>query len=136
MRILIIFLLLLVFLSQGRPSLSADNPRYAVSVLPTPVFNTADFRTIFGGRDGTTLQLNPCGQIRELEFIAYPGSVFRIESVIKGKSSEIYRVSTGEYPYPTEKGYFIDGRFLKTTDKEPPTRVPRRTAGDGGLPGV
>ncbi len=125
MRILIIFLLLLVFLYQGRPSLSADNPRYAVSVLPTPVFNTADFRTIFGGRDGTTLQLNPCGQIRELEFIAYPGSVFRIESVIKGKSYEIYRVSTGEYPYPTEKGYFVDGRFLKTTDKEPPTRVPR-----------
>jgi hypothetical protein len=125
MRILIILPILLTFLSLGRPSLSTDNPRYAVSVLPTPVFHTPDFGTIFGGRDGTTLQLDPCGQIRELEFIAFPGSVFRIESAIVGKHYVIYRVSTDEYPYPSDKGYFIDARFVKTMDSVPPLRTCR-----------
>jgi hypothetical protein len=131
MRILIILSILLAFLSLGRPSLSADNPRYAVSVLPTPVFHTADFGTIFGESDGTTLQLDPCGQICELEFIALPGCVFRIESAIVGKHPVIYKVTADEYPYPTDKGYFIDARFVKTTDSIPPPRtcrLPSRSA--------
>lgn len=125
MRILVFFPILLVLLALCRPSMSADYPRYAVSVLPTPVFHTADFASIFGGRNGMTLQLDTCGQIRELEFIAYPGTVFRIESAIKGKHSAVYRISTDEYPYPTDKGYFIDARFVKTTDSMPPARICR-----------
>lgn len=128
MRLPIIFTIVIALLVPCRPSVSADTPRYAVSVLPTPVFNTPDIANIFGGSDGTALRLDPCGQIRELEFVAFPGSVFRIESGIKGTRAVVYRVTTDEYPYPTEKGYFIDGRFVKTTDVEPPARMPRLPA--------
>src|SRR5512135_948528 len=107
MRITIVISIFLALLALLGPSLSAGCPRHAVSVLPTPVFNTPDLVGIFGGRDGMTLRLDPCGQLRELEFIALPGSVFRIESAIAGKHSLIYRVTTDEYPYPTDKGYFI-----------------------------
>ncbi len=125
MRFAVITSIFLVFLVAASPSPAAGCPRYAVAVLPTPVFNTPGFGRIFGGSNGATLQLDPCGQIRELEFIAYPGSVFRIESAIKATHAVVYRVTTDEYPYPTEKGYFIDGRFVKTTDVEPPARTPR-----------
>ncbi len=125
MRFAVITSIILVFLVTASPSPAAGSPRYAVAVLPTPVFNTPGFRRIFGGSNGAPLQLDPCGQIRELEFIAYPGSVFRVESAIKEKHDVVYRVSTDEYPYPTAKGYFIDGRFVKTTDNEPRARVPR-----------
>ncbi len=131
MRTLVILAMLLAFLSPSRHSLSAENPCYAVSVLPTPVFHTADFGGIFGGRSGTTLRLDQCGQIRELEFIAFPGSVFRIQSTIRGKLTVVYRVSTDEYPYPTDKGYFIDARFVKTAEIMLPPRerrLPSRSA--------
>jgi len=131
MRFAAITAILLVFLIPSTPSLPAGNPRYAVAVLPTPVINSPDFSRIFGGQNGDSLQLDPCGQIRELEFIAIPGSVFHIESAIKEKRAVVYRVTTDEYPYPTGKGYFIDARFVKTTDAMPPLRerrLPSRSA--------
>ena len=131
MRITIVISIFLALLALLGPSLSAGCPRHAVSVLPTPVFNTPDLAGIFGGRDGMTLRLDPCGQLRELEFIALPGSVFRIESAIAGKHSLIYRVTTDEYPYSTDKGYFIDVRFVKISENMPPPRtcrIPSRLA--------
>jgi cell wall-associated NlpC family hydrolase len=100
-------------------------PPFATAVLPTPVFHTPDIAAIFGGQDGKTLRLDGCGQIRELEFIAFPGTVFRIEAATTVAGLVIYRVSTDEYPYPTDKGYFIDSRFVKTTDREPAARLRR-----------
>ena len=99
-------------------------PRYAVSVFPTPVLNTSDFAAVFGGRDGKTLHLDRCGQIREMEFVALPGTPFHIEESLHHGNTDIYRVTTDDYPYPTTKGYFIDSRFVRTTDA-PPSPRPR-----------
>jgi cell wall-associated NlpC family hydrolase len=97
-------------------------PIYAVAVFPTPVLNTPDFKTVFGGRDGKTLHLDTSGLVREVEFVAIPGTVFHIEDSLKESGQTIYRVTTDEYPYPTRTGYFIDSRFVKTNSTPPSPR--------------
>ncbi len=97
-------------------------PPYAVATLPTPVLNTPDFAGVFGGPDGQTLKQDGCGLIRAVEFVALPGTPFRIEETIRRGHSPIYRVTTEDYPYPGKTGYYIDGRFVTTTAVEPPSR--------------
>ncbi|HEX9024754.1 MAG TPA: peptidoglycan endopeptidase [Geobacteraceae bacterium] len=100
-------------------------PRYAVAVLPTPVLNSADFAGVFGGGDGRTLRRDPCGLMREVEFVALPGTVFRVEETLKHHGVDVYRVTTDDYPYPAATGYFIDSRFVTLAETPPPPR-PRR----------
>lgn len=117
-------LLVTILLFLPLPLLAAEAaPRYAVARQPTPVLNTPAFASVFGGKDGATLKLDRCGQIRELEFIALPGTVFRIEAALPQGTATIYRVTSLEYPYPTKTGYFIDSRFVSTSLEPPPERA-------------
>lgn len=119
-------LIVTIFLSLPLPLLAGESaPRYAVARQPTPVLNTPAFNTVFGGKDGATLKHDRCGQIRELEFIALPGTVFRIEAAIPGETATIYRVTSSDYPYPAKTGYFIDSRFVTTSMEQPPERTRR-----------
>jgi cell wall-associated NlpC family hydrolase len=117
---LLVILILSLFSVRGFSA--GEAPRYAVALLPTPVLNTPDFATVFGGRDGRTLHADRCGQIRAMEFVALPGTPFRIEETVNKGNTAIYRVSTDDYPYPTTTGYFIDSRFVRTSDTPPPQR--------------
>lgn len=94
--------------------------KYAIAELPTPVFNAPDLQELFGGSDGKTLRMNGCRQIRELEFIALPETVFIIEKETRKGKSVIYKVTTSDYP--SKKGLFIDSRFVKTVENKPPQR--------------
>lgn len=96
---------------------------YAVAELPAPVLNTADFAFVFGNKDGKTLHLDNSGLIRELEFIALPETVFHVEDIIKKKNFTVYKVTTSDYPYPTDKGYFVDSRFVKIAKNKPADRA-------------
>lgn len=98
-------------------------PRYAVADRPVPVLNTPDFRSVFGGVDGKTLDLDQCGQILALEFIALPGTTFQIEDSITTFPFPVYRVTSSDYPYPSESGYYVDSRMVRTTHSPP---VPRK----------
>lgn len=98
-------------------------PSYAVAKIPTPIFNTPDLLSVFGGKDGKTLNLDSSGLIREVESVALPGTVFKVEKVIHKTGIAIYKVSSDEYPYPAPKGYFIDKRFVTTVDIKPADRV-------------
>ena len=51
---------------------------YGVARTATPVLNSPAFSDIFGGPDGRSLKTDRCGQVRQLEFIALPGTVFRL----------------------------------------------------------
>ncbi|MGD0584971.1 MAG: peptidoglycan endopeptidase, partial [Oryzomonas sp.] len=50
---------------------------YGVARSATPVLNSPAFSDVFGGADGRSLKTDRCGQVRQLEFIALPGTVFR-----------------------------------------------------------
>lgn len=86
---------------------------YGVARYAAPVLNVPDFGAVFGGRDGRTLKTDRCGQVRELEFIALPGTVFRILAEERHGSAIVYRVATEEYPTPAGGALFVDSRFLE-----------------------
>lgn len=98
------------------------SPRYAVATGPVPVLNTSDFRSVFGGSDGITLAVDQCGQLRSLEFIALPGTAFRIEGICSDFHIPVYRVTSDDYPYPATTGYYVDSRMVRTTDSYPAPR--------------
>lgn len=86
----------------------------AVALKATPVLYRPDFSAIFGTETGTGLLLDEYDQIDPLEFVALPGTAFRITGISSDKGNAILRVETDDYPYPTEKGYYVDARFVKT----------------------
>ena len=102
----------------------ASEPLFAVAWTHTPVLNSADFGSVFGGDDGKTLLKDECGQLRSLEFVALPGTVFRIAAELKVRDRKIYRVETSDYPYPSKHGYFVDARFVRIQGSKPAERTP------------
>ncbi len=117
--------MVLILLLSGLTASAADQrqPRYAVAIGPVPVLNIPDFRSVFGGNDGRTLALDPCGQPRALEFIALPGTAFRIEDVNRDFPFPVYRVTSDDYPYPSTTGYYVDSRMVRTANRPPPQRI-------------
>jgi len=113
----ILFALLLALCSGAALAVQAS-PRYAVAQGPTPVLNTPDFAKVFGG----TLRLDPCGGARPIEFIALPGTLFRVEGEQGEGVATVYRVTSNDYPYPSRAGLFVDARFLKPVDGPAPER--------------
>ncbi|MBE0478690.1 peptidoglycan endopeptidase [Candidatus Aerophobetes bacterium] len=103
--------------------LADDAVKYAVALLPTPVLNTPHFADVFGGSDGKTLRMDKENKILELEFISFPQTVFNIEEVIKKGTKVIYKITTDDYPYSSQKGYFVDARFVKVLTERPPNRL-------------
>jgi len=96
--------------------------RFAVVTIPTPVLNTPDFDQVFGGPDGKTLSSDNCGQIRSLEFVALPGTVFEVHSATRRGTRIIFRVTTADYPVPSGKGLYVDSRFVEISHIRPRDR--------------
>lgn len=118
-RILIFFILLG---SAGlMPSEAAE---YGVARSSAPVLNTPDFKAVFGGASGQGLKTDRCGQVRELEYIALPGTVFTLLGKQRSGTAVIYRVETAEYAAPPNVRLYVDARFLKLERTAP---EPRRT---------
>lgn len=109
-------LLCVVFSACATAETSGALPRYARAEKPTPVLNTPDFRSAFGGRDGKTLARDSQGLVRAVEFIALPGTVFQIENALNVNGALIYQVSTAEYP-PQKTGLYLDSRFVTVSSR-------------------
>lgn len=116
----VIILLILLVSSQFTICHSAE---FGLARHATPVLNSPDFNAVFGGADGTSLKTDHCGQVRELEFIALPGTVFKIVEELKRGAAKIYRIETGEYPAPAGVRLYVDHRFLELSTAEPHNRV-------------
>ena len=99
--------------------LAAD---YAVARSLTPVLSTPDFSGVFGGYDGNSLRTDRCGQVRELEFIALPGTTFKIVKEIAVANAKILQVETTDYQTPPGIRLYIDSRFAELSKAEPPPR--------------
>ena len=112
--------LITIILIMMNLTLPAQQFHYAVAKMPAPVLNSHDFRAVFGGRDGSSLKIDDQGLIREIEFIALPGTVFELLGEYDYGSHKIYKVETNEYQYNTE--LFIDSRFVELSETRPPER--------------
>ncbi len=111
--------------------LETEAAEYGVALISTPVLNTPDFATVFGGTSGMSLKTDRCGQVRELEYIALPGTVFTIKKILPSKSIHIYQVETDEYTAPENTRLYIDSRFLRLAQSAVPPRralLPSRDA--------
>jgi len=108
------------FLLLTAPCLAAS---YGVARTATPVLNSPAFSDIFGGPDGRSLKTDRCGQVRQLEFIALPGTVFKLLDKIPGSANTVYRVETDDYPAPDGMRLYVDSRFIELSDERPPARM-------------
>lgn len=116
------YLLFFIFiLSYSVCNSQEINSNYAVAQFFTPVLNTSDFESVFGGTQGVAVKLDNKGLIREMEFVAFPGTVFEIFEVIPKDGYNIFKIKTEDYPYYSSD-LFIDSRFVTTVDSVPPSR--------------
>ncbi len=97
--------------------------RYGVARTAAPVLNSPAFDSVFGGHDNRTLKVDRCGQVREMEFIALPGTSFKLLGEIRVKGATIFRVETDDYPAPAGKALYMDSRFVDQRDEKPPPRT-------------
>ena len=127
----ILYLLLVITMVSCSKDKSKDKPinelskikMYAISKYPTPVLYTKNFENVYGGNDGNTLKRSDNGLIKELEYVAYPGSSFEILEEYNRGNHKIFKVHTDEYDIP-ELGIelFIDSRFVDVTNDKPDER--------------
>lgn len=120
MIIIQLLILLIVNIYLLTPVEAVD---YAVSKTFTPVLNTADFKTVFGGVTGENLKTDRCGQVRELEYIAPPGSVFTVLQKRRSGTADIYQVETDEYTPQPKVRLYVDGRYILLTSAVPAPRA-------------
>jgi len=106
---LAIFIILLV----SALVISSEAAEYGVARISTPVLNTPDLKSVFGGANGYTLKVDRCGQVRELEYIALPGTLFTILKKQRSGTADIYQVETAEYTAPPNVRLYVDGRFIR-----------------------
>lgn len=119
-----ICILLLMALLGHVTLVPAEASEYAVARTSTPVLNSPDFKAVFGGTGGVDLKTDRCGQVRELEFIALPGSVFKVLKKQRSGAADIYQVETDEYPAPPNVRLYVDGRFIALERTAPAPRRP------------
>lgn len=98
---------------------------YGIARVATPVLNTEAFSAVFGGDSGRTLKVDSCGQVRELEFVALPGTLFTIHGKQRIGARLIYRVTTEEYPTPARGGLYVDAQFLSERQEGVTQRKPQ-----------
>jgi len=113
--------LILIILAHSQISYG-QSLNYAVAIQAAPLLNTPNFESVFGGKGRNRVKTDRCGQVRELEYIALPGTVFRILEEQKRGKTMVYRVETDEYRAATGISLYLDSRFLKLQSEAPPPR--------------
>lgn len=113
-------LLILVTLFWATPALATLG--YGIARTATPIFNTADITGIVEGNNGKTLKTDQCGQVRELEYVALPGTVFTIEAEYSTRNIQVFQVTTAEYRPTSGIRLFLDSRFIERRAVRPAER--------------
>ncbi len=115
-------ILIILIIMAYSPVTYGQSVKYAVAIQAAPLLNTPDFESVFGGKGRNRVKTDRCGQVRELEYIALPGTVFRILEEQQLGNARVYRVETDEYRAATGIQLYLDSRFLKLQNEEPPPR--------------
>jgi hypothetical protein len=115
-KFFVVIFLIIVF----QMNLNSQDFLYAVANEPTPVLNTPDFTSVFGGADGKSLKTDDQGLIREMEYVALPGTVFNVLGEYDQATYKIFKVEISEYKYGAD--LYIDSRFVTRYEKRPAPR--------------
>lgn len=111
-----LLLCLLCLLALACPASSAS-PTYAVATQAIPVFNRpADAAA------PQAAKTDSCGQVRSLEFIALPGTVFTIISQSGPAGKQIFEVRTDDYRPPPGVRLYLASEHLRLQSERPPGR--------------
>jgi hypothetical protein len=110
----VIGLFFLLWCCSAAPA--TDLPGFAVARNPVPVYNTPA-----AALPGTVLTSDGCGQARELEFIALPGTVFKLIATLPGTPS-VLQVTTAEYQPPSGTVLYCIADLLELHTTKPPER--------------
>lgn len=117
--ILRILLLLLFYCIGPLQAMAAELPGFAVAGKPTPVFNTAQSALPLAKQ-----QKDRCGQVRQLEFIALPGTAFEVIAAPAGIPG-VLQVRTNEYQAPPGTRLYVTADLLTLQPIAPPKRIPQ-----------
>ncbi|MBX7047357.1 MAG: peptidoglycan endopeptidase [Ignavibacteria bacterium] len=114
--------------SEKKIEITTKEKPYAVAIINTPVLYTKDFKGVFGGKSGYTLKKSKTGLVKEVEFVAYPGTFFEILGRYKMDNYFIFKVKCDDYDIVLGgDSLYIDSRFVELTDerrKQPPKEIP------------
>ena len=102
-----------------------DAASYGVARTAAPVLNVSGFSSVFGGRDGVTLKTDRCGQVRELEYIALPGTSFEIIGEVRDGARTVFQVESEDYPMPPGTRLYVDSRVIEPRTEKPGPRTRR-----------
>lgn len=113
-------LIAFIFLALSATAFGGEEAEYVKAALPVPVLNTPHVREVFGGEDGRSVKVDEKGHIREIEFIAFPGTRFRVVSRKAFPGYHMLRVVTDEYP--AQGPLYVDSRSTVISDVQAPSR--------------
>ncbi len=113
----------IVFVIAIAVILISNQTQYAISVLPTPIYNTADFAKAYDIVNNELTAKDKSGLVREIEGQTFPGTVWKIHDTINMNGITIYEASTNEYwNVPKDFHFFIDSRSVDLVNKRPGPR--------------
>jgi hypothetical protein len=93
---------------------------YALTLHPTPVFNTPDIASCFGKPGSDDLKLDASGLMKSVETILFPHAKVKLLEKITDAYSSIWKIETNEYRY--NGSFYVDERFIQITNSVPPER--------------
>lgn len=120
MTLRITLLILFCYTTTSLPALAAELPGFAIAGKPVPVFNTPQ-----SAAPQAPQQKDRCGQVRQLEFIALPGTAFEVVAVPPG-SPAVLQVRTNDYQAPPGTRLYVAADLLTPQPAAPPGRTPQR----------
>lgn len=97
---------------------AGDLAHFGVALQPVPVFNSAQ-----AARADAVLKKDRCGQVRELELVALPGTVFKLVAAVPG-TVQTLQVTTDDYQAPAGTNLYIDAALIELHHREPLPRKP------------
>ncbi len=112
---LLYILLFLLFLNS--PAYPGGDGSFAVATAPVPVFNSVE-----AVLSPASLKPDRCGQIRELEFIAFKGTVFKIIDSMK-KPTVVYEINTDDYKAPNGVRLYVSAKNVDLKALRPKDRT-------------
>ncbi len=104
----------ILFLALTVINPDAAQASYLIAEQAIPVFNTAA-----AAEARKAVKPDACGQVRQLEFVALPGTAFSIKKQYGKEKDPLFEVTTSEYKAPKGVRLYISGNGLKHSDEKP-----------------